>query len=833
MSLRPNGLLITLALAAALGAQEQLRVQGPVPATVVLGSTSRIDLVVEGQDAEPDAPSVPSVPGLSIRLTGPSRQMYSSFSGGIVMKQVTTTYQLILQPQQEGKYVIPAFAWRTGAKTQSVGPFALEAVKELRGGEFGYLSVQADKQRLYVHEPLRVRVEFGVDKSLRLMQGRANNGQPYYDVEVQAPWLSSMVGAEPMPDVEEQGERAPVVLNQTLQFAAFDAEHARGAKTYQSFTFRKSFLPTRPGKFTLDAPMLRYDVLLREGRVGLFGERSGGQQQNYYVYGKPIEVEVLPIPEQGRPSPYFGAVGRFAVEATADRDRVKVGNSVKVTLAIRGSGNFEFLRVPDLDHFEALGLHKLAQSKAQKDGALLVTYDLTPLSPTVKEIPAIEWNYFDTTPGVEKFATVATKPLALVVQPLAEGESLAPLTDDVKKAVVPGVNDIFDLPELASAPVVRTVPSVASGWLGALLPWVLIAVWIGVRSFVRERNRDPLAVRARKAAAECERALASGAEPLSALAEYLGARLRVPAAAVIGQDLPQRLQAAGFADDLAAQATRAIEQGTAARYGGSGGLDAGMVRALVAAMEAHSASSPPVGAVARGLLVLCCLALAAGGLRAQSADDAVAAYRKGDYAAAESAFAARFAQTGDRRLWFARGNCYFRQQDYPRAIWAYECARLAMPRDPELLANLKLARQKLELGGEASESFAHALADLRDRLSRGELVVLTSLLMAIAAVALGLGWRKPVVRWLGLVALLPGLLLAIEVLWLAPARPAQAVALGKLDLVSEPKSGLAPVASVASGTRITLRSDGGGEWVRVDADGHSGYAPRKQIGKID
>jgi SH3-like domain-containing protein len=82
-------------------------------------------------------------------------------------------------------------------------------------------------------------------------------------------------------------------------------------------------------------------------------------------------------------------------------------------------------------------------------------------------------------------------------------------------------------------------------------------------------------------------------------------------------------------------------------------------------------------------------------------------------------------------------------------------------------------------------------------------------------------------------ALLPGGLLATEVLWLGPARPPQAVALGKLELVSEPRTGLPPVASVAPGTRVTLRSDGGGEWVRVDAEGHSGYAPRKQLGKID
>src|SRR5262249_45013514 len=189
-----------------------------------------------------------------------------------------------------------------------------------------------------------------------------------------------------------------------------------------------------------------------------------------------------------------------------------------------------FLRVPELESFEALGLHKLAQTRARRKDAVVVTYDLTPLRTDVTAIPAIAWNWFDTTPGVEKFVSASTKALPLAVQARPDGETLAPLHDEARKAVVKGVDDIFDLPELGGPPVPRKGLGAAAAWLCVLGPWLLVAVAAASLAFVRRRGRDPLAVRARHAARDCEGALAAGGEPAAVFAEYLGARLRVPAA---------------------------------------------------------------------------------------------------------------------------------------------------------------------------------------------------------------------------------------------------------------------------------------------------------------
>jgi hypothetical protein len=833
--MRPAALLCAL-LACALHAQDPVKVVGPSPATVFADERgqypySRVDLVVDGRLPEPDAPRIPRVDGLQVRILGPSREQAIHIVNGAMRQTNTVTWQLVLQPLREGRFTIPAFAWKVGDKEQQVGPITVEALKELRGAEFSYLDVQVQPLRVYVHEPVRARIEFGIDTKLTPVQGRTSANELVFDSEIQASWLSGKEGFEPLAEDPPTGDYQRIILNQThVQAADYDGAHERGGRQYRSFTFDKGLLPVRPGKYVLDAPVLRYDIEVGPGGTDFFGNRVG-RTQNYYVHGKPVEIEVLPIPEQGRPSPYYGAVGRFEIDASADRDRVKVGDSVKVAFTIRGRGNLEFLRVPELESFEALGLHKLAKTRARQKDAVVVTYDLTPLRTDVTGIPAIAWNWFDTTPGVEKFVSASTKPLPLAVQARPDGETLAPMHDEARKAVVKGVDDIFDLPDLGGPPVRRPGPGAAAAWLCVLGPWLLAAAAAASLAFVRRRGRDPLAARARRAARDCEGALAAGVEPAAAFAEYLGARLRVPAAAVIAHELPQRLRAAGIDGELLDAAVAAIEQGTAARYGGGGGLDAAAVRALVLRFEGTAVR--PVAA-ARALLFAVLVGAACGAVRAQE-DAAVAAYRKGDYAGAERAFAERFERTGDRRLWFARGNCFFREGDLPRAVWAFECARLGLPRDPELLANLALARQKVDLGA-GSQPFVDALVQLRERFTAGELALLAAAAMTVAAFALCFLWRRPAARWIGFLALAPGLLLAAELLWLAPARAPAAIALGKLELTSEPRTGLRPVATVATvaaGQRLELRSAGDGDQVLVEADGRIGYARRELVGRIE
>ena len=101
----------------------------------------------------------------------------------------------------------------------------------------------------------------------------------------------------------------------------------------------------------------------------------------------------------------------------------------------------------------------------------MVTYDLTPLSADVAEIPSIEWNYFDTTPGVEAFVEVATSPLPVTIDAIANAETIASLPEAAKAAVTPGVDDIFDLPSFDGPVAVAAQPPLWQMWSAVLSPW--------------------------------------------------------------------------------------------------------------------------------------------------------------------------------------------------------------------------------------------------------------------------------------------------------------------------------------------------------------------------
>ncbi len=810
-SLAPSPALLAL-LAALAPAQEELRWEGPVPATVRLGDASRIVLSIEGRGANPGAPELPKVEGLSIQASGPSRRMSSFFDGRRMVEHHQVQFEIVLQPQREGTFQIPPIRINTGSRLQQTEAFRIDAVKDLQGGEFGFLDVTVEPQRVYVHEPVHVFVEFGADAGLRPVTD-VHNRYRFVDFEVQAPWLQKLAGAVPI-EVPDPENGTPVVLNRTLQTAGYESGAQRNGRAWHRFWFQKAFLPTRTGRIELPAPLLRYHVMLREGRTGIFGERVGAQSQNYYVYGKPVVIDVLPIPEEGRPEPFYGGVGRFTLEASLDRSTVKLGASVKLTLTVRGRGNLEFLRLPELDALP--GFHKLGQTEQRDQESRSVTYDLTPTDAAITEVPAIGWNFFDTTPGLEKFVEVQTRPLPLQVRPLANGETLAPLPEVAATApVVPGVDDIHDLHELAGPPVpLPDPPGMPWRWAAVLGPWSGLLLLALLLRFHRRRAADPLARRARAAAATCRAALRSGGAPVDALCGYLADRLGVPPAAVIGPDLGERLRGAGCPPDLADEAAAAVERGVAGRYGGAGGLDAAAVAALVARLE-----PAPLRRLPAALLFLLLPFAAPAPVAAQ---DGVAAYRAGEHAGAAREFAAAVRTTGDARQWANLGNAHFRQGDLPRAIWAWESARLGLPRDAELVANLRLARRRLELADGGGEPFLQAVADLRSATTPDERLLLCIVLQGVAAALLLLGGRRRVLRGLGLVVLAPAVLLALEVLWWQPARPPQGIALRELPVVAEPRADLPPVATVRPGAALAVL--GGDEtWLRVRAGDRRGY----------
>lgn len=114
-------------------------------------------------------------------------------------------------------------------------------------------------------------------------------------------------------------------------------------------------------------------------------------------------------------------------------------------------------------------------------------------------------------------------------------------------------------------------------------------------------------------------------------------------------------------------------------------------------------------------------------------------FKSGDFVGAAATYEKLLADEGPRAsVYYNLGNCYQSLKKYGPAILAYEQARLLTPRDPDLLANLSLARKAVAV---VEDVAIHPWFDAVIRyLSRHEWSwVLVGSAMVLGALGLGCG----------------------------------------------------------------------------------------------
>jgi tetratricopeptide (TPR) repeat protein len=182
-------------------------------------------------------------------------------------------------------------------------------------------------------------------------------------------------------------------------------------------------------------------------------------------------------------------------------------------------------------------------------------------------------------------------------------------------------------------------------------------------------------------------------------------------------------------------------------------------------------------------------------------------------------------------VYFNLGNALFRQEKFGVAVLNYERARQLAPRDPDILANLKFARQRL--GADEPERFMKAVVASRTAAewSRYELIAMWLTVLAVA----GSVWLPRARTGLRLVAIVAGLMAAAMAGVLvaeAHAVPAAIVVAGKADVRFAPSAEATVHFQLPEGAKVSIREDRGA-WVYVErADGQQGWMKSDAIERI-
>ncbi|MBD3266229.1 hypothetical protein GF373_06120, partial [bacterium] len=229
-----------------------------------------------------------------------------------------------------------------------------------------------------------------------------------------------------------------------------------------------------------------------------------GRTVNVPVYSNPISLKVKPLPEQGKPGIFKGAVGQYKLNSEVDTTQVNVGDAVTLKVTLTGNGNLKNVPepiMPDLskfDSYDPVKNNKIDVSLDGVSGSIEYSYVLVPHDVKANRIEPVQFAYFD--PKQEKYHTLKTNPIVLSVQP--SQKRTVGVGNGMNRRIITMLGEDFrfnvvGLKALASVPL--PIYRYITAWLLLLIPILALLAVLIVKQRETFLALNPAVARSRKA----------------------------------------------------------------------------------------------------------------------------------------------------------------------------------------------------------------------------------------------------------------------------------------------------------------------------------------------
>ncbi len=120
-------------------------------------------------------------------------------------------------------------------------------------------------------------------------------------------------------------------------------------------------------------------------------------QQRYPIKADPVFINVLPLPTEGQPTSFSGAIGDFQMQVSTDLDNTKTGEPIMLSLKLTGKGNFERIQGPALpDNNDWKVYAPESQIEGEGDNqAKRFDYVMIPKRTGTLKTPEVTFSFFD------------------------------------------------------------------------------------------------------------------------------------------------------------------------------------------------------------------------------------------------------------------------------------------------------------------------------------------------------------------------------------------------------------------------------------------------------
>ncbi|MGH7617976.1 MAG: BatD family protein, partial [Gemmatimonadaceae bacterium] len=364
----------------------QLAIVSHAPDTASTCEAIEISVAVSAPGGVPPVVVAPSLfPFDVLRSSGTPHISYDTRGTGSIVAE----YRYVITTDRTGTFAIAPFEARLGNEVARSRPTFISVRPATRG------SVPSVIARARVDTSLEVNF-----RALSLPETVYVGQQANYEVAV---FLNETV--------RDRLRRNPTFFPPDMQsMLAYDlparADPPRrqvGSHCYDALVYQRALFPLMPGRFSIPPAQLVYSLPLS---ASFFSREETHELQT----DSTVVVAVEP-PMLGRPSDYGGAVGNLHVAAKLDTSASRVGDPMRLTVRVSGTGNVKLFPRPAIgvpwgalvNGDERVEVDTTARRIA---GAKEFDWVLTPKIAGELDLPPIHYPYFN--PESRRYETATT-----------------------------------------------------------------------------------------------------------------------------------------------------------------------------------------------------------------------------------------------------------------------------------------------------------------------------------------------------------------------------------------------------------------------------------------
>ena len=441
----------------------------------------RVDFTMntDGDDFEP-----PSFENFTV-VGGPSQSINNSWINGV--RSFSKSYSYFLAPKKRGEFTIG------------------QATIEIEG-------------EIYKTLPIKITVTAAIDKpkdpndpnyiaseNIHLV-AEISNANPYLNegiIVVYKLYVAQGTGVRNWREIDNP--RYSDFWSQNIDVKGMDIQQGTyKGEDYRYAILRKTVLyPQKTGKLTIEPLSLDVTVEVPSQRRDVFG-RSFMNTVNRTVSSGNRTINVKPLPENGKPADFSGAVGSFDFKLTTNKQTLKATEALELKVSVSGKGNLKLFRLPKLVLPSALEVYEPEHSEnvttrtSGMQGSISDTYTVVPNYQGSYPIPKVSFSYFDL--KTKRYKTLRSERLIIEVN---EGPVNASSTNNTttvagaENVISPNLNQFSSFKTTANFQPIESKPFFNSNlfWVLLLGPFLLIPL---IMLLVRNRMTRALDVSGNK-----------------------------------------------------------------------------------------------------------------------------------------------------------------------------------------------------------------------------------------------------------------------------------------------------------------------------------------------